>query len=261
MPISSLDVGSVFAGGLSGAADLVVEQAIEGRGGYACLANAHVLATAARDAEVRRALEGAWRVFPDGWPVACLQRRLGEPHATRVAGPDLMPLVFERGRGVALRHFLFGSTRSVLDRLDSQLHTRYPGVKIVGKLAPEVGNSASEHSAATLAQIAAARPHVVWCALGAPKQERWMYANADALAPAVCLGVGAAFDFLSGTKPRAPLWIQTTGLEWLHRLVTEPLRLGPRYLRTNGAFMRLAVRALLAGRGQDVLQKDNAESA
>src|SRR6185295_12428219 len=87
--------------------------------------------------------------------------------------------------------------------------------------------------------IAEADPHIVWVGLGAPKQDLWCHRNADALAPALCIGVGAAFDFLSGAKTRAPEWMQRSGLEWVHRLARNPRQLGPRYLRAGSRFVTL----------------------
>jgi N-acetylglucosaminyldiphosphoundecaprenol N-acetyl-beta-D-mannosaminyltransferase len=90
---------------------------------------------------------------------------------------------------------------------------------------------------------------VIWCAFGAPRQELWMAAHAKELAPAVLVGVGAAFDFLSGEKARAPIWMQRSGLEWLHRLLHEPRRLAGRYVQTNTEFALRAVLEVTRGRG------------
>jgi N-acetylglucosaminyldiphosphoundecaprenol N-acetyl-beta-D-mannosaminyltransferase len=88
----------------------------------------------------------------------------------------------------------------------------------------------------------------VWLSLGCPKQELWMLRYAQELAPALVAGVGAAFDFHAGTKPRAPAWVQRAGLEWLHRLLSEPRRLASRYARTNSEFLLLAGREFLRQR-------------
>ena len=93
-------------------------------------------------------------------------------------------------------------------------------------------------------QVSTFRADVVWCALGAPKQELWMARWALDLAPALVLGVGAAFDFNAENKRRAPAWMQRAGLEWLHRLVSEPRRLAFRYITTNAAFVRAAAISL-----------------
>lgn len=244
-PAAPLPGVAFVEGDIDSAADLVIERARGGEGGFACLCNVHVLVTARRDESVRAALRDAWVVFPDGAPVAWLQRRLGARGAQRIAGPDLMPLVIDRGRGVGLRHFLYGSTQSVLNSLERSLARRYPGAEFVGTYAPPFGKAIDE---ANLDAVVSAEPDVVWCALGAPKQELWMSRNAGALRPALLVGVGAAFDFNAGTKTRAPEWMQSTGLEWLHRLGGEPARLAPRYLTTNYAFVVTAAKALLKER-------------
>jgi N-acetylglucosaminyldiphosphoundecaprenol N-acetyl-beta-D-mannosaminyltransferase len=228
-----------YAGDLEGAADEVIARAASRSGGHAVLCNVHVLITALREPPVRAALDDAWRVFPDGAPVAWLLRRSGAPHARRIGGPDLMRAVLARGRTRGLRHVLFGSTEDVLDALLAALERDLPGVNVVGSYAPPFG---TEDAPDALERITRAEPDVVWVALGAPKQERWMNRHAASLHPAVALGVGAAFDFHAGTKPRAPRWMQRTGLEWLHRLGSEPRRLGWRYLTTNTRFLVLVAR-------------------
>jgi N-acetylglucosaminyldiphosphoundecaprenol N-acetyl-beta-D-mannosaminyltransferase len=235
-----------FAGGLIEAADAVVARARDRVGGYACLANVHVVVTARREPTVQAALAGAWTVFPDGAPVAWFEQLVGRrPTAERVPGPDLMPAVIDRGRAHALRHVLFGSTRAVLDRLELRLLHEFPEALIVRAVSPAPGEESSLES---LAVIRAADADLVWVALGAPKQEVWMRRHAQELAPALLVGVGAAFDFGAGTKRRAPHCLQRLGLEWLHRLASEPRRLAPRYLRTNTAFAATAARELLAHR-------------
>jgi N-acetylglucosaminyldiphosphoundecaprenol N-acetyl-beta-D-mannosaminyltransferase len=195
--------------------------------------------TAERNEHLRRALGSAWRVFPDGAPIAWLERRAGASSTRRIAGPDLFTKVLDLGRESRLRHFFFGSTTPVLGTLERRMRQRFPGVVIAGALAPPKG---AERSSDCLRQITAAKPHVVWVALGAPKQELWMTDCAEALAPALFLGVGAAFDFHAGLKARAPRWMQDHGLEWLHRVATEPRRLGWRYVSTNTSFAVFVLR-------------------
>lgn len=245
--LPSCDVLGVrcFVGDIASAADAAIERALSGAGGYGVLCNVHVLMTARREPEVMAALEGAWTVFPDGAPVAWFQRRAGMRAAERIGGPDLMPAVLDRGRAHGIRHALFGSTPDVVVALAERLRERFPGVEIVATHAPATGEEDDESE---LARVVAARPHVVWCALGAPKQELWMARCASALAPAIVLGVGAAFDFHAGAKDRAPTWVQRAGLEWLHRLGSEPRRLVVRYVTTNAAFVGAAATQLMRRR-------------
>jgi N-acetylglucosaminyldiphosphoundecaprenol N-acetyl-beta-D-mannosaminyltransferase len=93
------------------------------------------------------------------------------------------------------------------------------------------------------ATINASKAGTVWVSLGCPKQEKWMAAHRNRI-QAVMIGVGAAFDFHAGTSKRAPSWMQHHGLEWLHRMASEPGRLSGRYFQTNSIFLFKALRQL-----------------
>jgi len=227
---------SCHVGDVESTAREIVARAKTQAGGYVCLCNVHLLTLALHDMDVNRALAGAWKRLPDGAPVAWLKRRVGTRKSRRIGGPDLMPRVVELGCAYELRHFLLGSTPEVLVGVQRALSGRYPDAQIVGSHSPPFTASDTADLEA-IGAILAARPDVVWCALGAPKQELWMHRFSPELPGVVFLGVGAAFDFLAKTKPRAPLWMRRRGLEWLHRLVTEPRRLGGRYVRTNTEFV------------------------
>jgi N-acetylglucosaminyldiphosphoundecaprenol N-acetyl-beta-D-mannosaminyltransferase len=223
-------------GDVDGVADEVVRRAGAREGGHVVQCNVHVLMTAGREPDVARALESAWLVVPDGAPVAWLQRRLGAGSARRVGGPDLMELVLDRGRDAGLRHAFVGSTPETLEALRRRLASRYPDLEIAGMLAPPFDDP-STWTEQAIETIRSWNAHVVWLALGAPKQELWMGRHAQALAPSVVIGVGAAFDFHAAVRSRAPQWMQRCGLEWLHRLGSEPRRLTARYATTNRAFV------------------------
>lgn len=226
-----------FVGDINDATQVVVERALSGAGGYSCLCGVHGIVTAQHRASLMSAMGHAWLNFPDGAPVAWLMRRLGNGSARRVAGPDLMPRVIDAGQLHGLRHFLFGSTPEVLDRLERRIRGAYPDAEIVGAMSPPFRSLTPDEEAAAGAEIRAAAPHIVWVGLGLPKQDEWMWRKAHVYAPALAMGVGAAFDFLAGTKPRAPVWMQRLGLEWLHRLLSEPRRLAGRYISTNTEFL------------------------
>jgi N-acetylglucosaminyldiphosphoundecaprenol N-acetyl-beta-D-mannosaminyltransferase len=239
----------IFVGDIASGATWVIDRALAEAGGYACLCNVHLFVVARHDDGVCRALADAALAFPDGWPIAWLQRRLGHRSAARVAGPDLMARAIDDGRRVGLRHFLLGSTDEVLHRLAENLARRFPGAEIVGwQSLPFFESDEFSGTEAALADVRRASPHVVWLSLGCPKQELWMLRYAQELAPSLVAGVGAAFDFHAGTKRRAPDWVQRAGLEWLHRLLSEPRRLASRYARTNSQFFLLVSRELLRQR-------------
>ena len=232
-----------FCGNADEAAAAILARVATRQGGYGCFCNVHVVVTALHDERLRRSLDDAWLCFPDGAPVAWMQRRQGEPMARRAAGPDLLPALVGLGQPHGLRHFLLGSTNEVCDRLCLRLRRAFPQALVVGSLSPRVGDG-SRLEEELVDRIASKAPDIVWCSFGAPKQELWMQAHHRALAPALLLGVGAAFDFNAGTKRRAPAAMQALGLEWLHRLASEPHRLGGRYLRTNTEFILRATNEL-----------------
>ncbi len=123
----------------------------------------------------------------------------------------------------------------------------FPDLQIAGTASPPFRALTEEEDEAEVARINASGAGTVWVSLGCPKQEKWMAQHKDRV-QAVMIGVGAAFDYHAGTITRAPVWMQNTGLEWLHRLFSEPRRLWRRYLVTNTLFILLVTRQLLFGR-------------
>jgi N-acetylglucosaminyldiphosphoundecaprenol N-acetyl-beta-D-mannosaminyltransferase len=166
-----------------------------------------------------------------------------------------MTEVIDRGRESHVRHFLFGSSESVLSSLRERLLELYPGANFVGAVSPPMLDPGeAKKMAAFVRDLNDAEPDIVWLSLGCPKEGLWMANFAQELAPAVVVGVGAAFDFHAGAKVRAPAWMQRAGLEWLHRLAAEPRRLFGRYIRTNSSFLILAAVELVERRGELVLR-------
>ena len=203
---------------------------------YVCIGNVHMVVAARDDQALADALQQADLATPDGAPIAWMLRRLGFAHQPRISGTELMRayLAHAAQRGEAI--FLFGSTPQTLAGLAKKLKADYPALLLAGAISPPFRPPTAEEDAAIVAQINASGARTVWVSLGCPKQEKWMLAHRGRV-HAVMLGVGAAFDFIAGTKPRAPAWMQAAGLEWLHRLASEPGRLWKRYLVTNLLFI------------------------
>lgn len=227
------------------ARDLVLGARGNRRTGYICLGTAHGLTEARSDPALRRIYNESWLTTPDGMPLVWL----GPSGVERVYGPDLMLAVCEAGRAVGLRHYLFGGVEGVAEQLRAKLVARFPGLEIVGTFTPPFRELTKEEFAAMQAEVARARPDVIWVGLGTPKQEKFMARYWRELDAALLIGVGAAFDFHSGRVRQAPRWMQRSGLEWLFRLCTEPRRLGPRYLKTNPLFvLRVLAQKIRLGR-------------
>jgi N-acetylglucosaminyldiphosphoundecaprenol N-acetyl-beta-D-mannosaminyltransferase len=203
---------------------------------YICVCNVHSVVTATHDAGLRQALGGADLSTADGAPIAWALRRLGFPAQERITGPDLMWRYLQQAEALGQKIFLYGSTDATLRQLSRAIGQAFPQLAVVGMLSPPFRTATAAEDAADVATIAASGAHVVFVGLGCPKQEKWMAAHRGQL-NAVLIGVGAAFDFHSGVKKRAPLWWQRHGLEWLYRLGSEPRRLLRRYLVTNTLFV------------------------
>jgi N-acetylglucosaminyldiphosphoundecaprenol N-acetyl-beta-D-mannosaminyltransferase len=215
---------------------------------YVCHCNAHAIVTTTRDRSFHEAVAGADMATPDGAPVAWMLRRLGALGQRRVSGPDLMSDYCAHAARIGESIYLLGSTPSTLDALQHALHRRWPALRIAGAESPPFRPPTPEEDLATTARINASGAGTVWVSLGCPKQELWMAAHRGRV-HAVMLGVGAAFDFHAGSVQRAPGWMRDHGLEWLHRLASEPRRLWRRYLFTNTAFALGALRQLVGERG------------
>jgi N-acetylglucosaminyldiphosphoundecaprenol N-acetyl-beta-D-mannosaminyltransferase len=206
---------------------------------YVCVRDVHGLVQAHRDYRLREIHNRAGLVTPDGMPLVWLCRRAGFDHVDRVYGPDLMLAAFADPYGVGYRHFLYGSTGATVSRLAERLTSRFPHTRVVGTYAPPFREATAHEADEVATMINASGADIVWVGLSTPKQERWMAENRARLDAPVLAGVGAAFDFHSGAKRQAPRFIQRSGFEWLFRLLTEPRRLGRRYLTTIPVFLFL----------------------
>jgi N-acetylglucosaminyldiphosphoundecaprenol N-acetyl-beta-D-mannosaminyltransferase len=210
---------------------------------YICICNVHSVVTATQDSEFELVINEADLATPDGAPIAWMLRRMGFLHQQRINGPDLMLKYCEQAalRGESV--FLYGGTPETLQRLQPALRERFPALKVAGAISPPFRPLTPAEDDEVIATINASNAGTVWVSLGCPKQEKWMAAHRHRI-QAVMIGVGAAFDYHAGTTKRAPSWMQNHGLEWLHRMASEPARLSGRYLQTNSIFLFKALRQL-----------------
>lgn len=203
-----------------------------GLGGSVIFANVHSVTESLDNPLLRRAMNEAYLVVADGLPLVWTSRLHKEPIGSRVCGPDVMTALLTRRR--TERHGFLGG----LPGQAQAIATRFGVTPVVHcpPFRPFAPAHVEEDVAAFIDASGAEAPRILWVGLGAPKQEQWMREAARLLPHTLLFGVGAAFDFLSGAKPRAPLWMQQVGLEWAFRLASEPRRLAGRYARTNTRF-------------------------
>lgn len=211
--------------------------------GYICPIAVHALMVARHDAEMHAALIDSSLTVPDGRPLVWALAALGDRLPDRVYGPELMARYCRRSADRGHRVWLYGGhDERALAELVESLERRFPAIVIAGGHSPAHGPLTETDEEAIAERINVDRPDVVWVGIGVPKQEKWMTRMRAKLEAPVLVGVGAAFDFLSGRKRQAPPWMQRSGLEWAFRLSQEPVRLLPRYLRYNPAFVAAFMR-------------------
>lgn len=192
--------------------------------------NVNFLTLARRKPFFRAVLNGAGLAVVDGRVLLWVLRLAGVPAPTQVTGHDLMREGVDLAAREGLGLFLLGGAPGVAEELAALLVTRHPGLRVAaaqGGRFTETGES--EDDPALLARIRDFAPHLLFVALGAPKQDAWIARNLPAVG-AVAVGVGGVFDTLTGRLPRAPRWMQIAGLESLFQLVIEPRRYARRYL-------------------------------
>jgi N-acetylglucosaminyldiphosphoundecaprenol N-acetyl-beta-D-mannosaminyltransferase len=205
------------------------------------LCNAYTVALASKNSEYLQAVNDGDLNLADGMPLVWIAKRLGLAIDRRAYGPDLMGAAMDRGQEIGTRHFLYGSTPEVLDALKTEISTRWPAAKVVGTISPPFRAITDAELRASIETIDQSGADIVWVGMGTPKQDE-LVARMGAMGTHHYVAIGAAFDFIAGTKKQAPIWMQNSGFEWLYRLIREPKRLWRRYLLGNTRFIWINLR-------------------
>lgn len=210
--------------------------------------NAWSFVVAQEDEEFAEALRGGDVLIPDGKSIvwACRFLKMEPRPKERIAGWDLFRLEMERvnreaqesGEGKRKRVMFLGSSEEVLALIKERAAVEYPALEIVTYSPPYKPEFSEEDSRAMVEAINDCDPDLLWIGMTAPKQEKWAYEHWGEMdIHCHCGTIGAVFDFYAGTVKRAPVWMQKVGLEWLHRLCSNPKRLWKRYLVGNSKFI------------------------
>jgi N-acetylglucosaminyldiphosphoundecaprenol N-acetyl-beta-D-mannosaminyltransferase len=248
----------IEVGKLQVIAKYIVEQAELRRPFYVCFTTAHMLVESLRKSRIRAAYARAEMVLPDGVPVAWCLHALGHTDADCISGPRLMPLLLREAARTGVSVGFYGGEQKTLDRMTANIAAELPALKMVYVCSPPFRPILPEEQQVLLIDIEASGTEMLFIGLGSPKQDLWMYNNAHQL-PCVCLGVGAAFQFLSGEKYLPPNWVQQLGLTWLVRLCQEPRRLLVRNLYSP-VFVFLFLMQRLMGKRFDRIGIDEPEA-
>jgi N-acetylglucosaminyldiphosphoundecaprenol N-acetyl-beta-D-mannosaminyltransferase len=208
---------------------------------YAIFRDVHGLVHCRDDQSFADIHRNAGMVATDGMPLVWLVRAKAGSQAKRVYGPDFFRYFCHQTAQKGYRHYFYGSTPETIEKLVRSLREIDPDLVVAGTKSPPFRPLTADEDDADVREINATNPDAIWVGLGTPKQERWMAAHCGRVTAPAMLGVGAAFDFIAGTKLQAPRWMQRNGVEWLYRLVTEPRRLAGRYFSTVPRFVYLVL--------------------
>jgi len=217
---------------------------------YVCEAPVHMVMESYDSPEYREIINSADLVTPGGMPIVWMLRRLGVVGQPRVYGPELTLWVCKAAAKAGIPVGFYGGSQRAVESMVRAVWERFEGLDVVYAYSPPFRPLSAKEDDVVTAVIRESGCRILFVGLGCPKQERWMAGHRGRV-PAVMLGVGAAFDFISGLKPQAHPWLQGIGLEWAFRLVTEPRRLFFRYFYHNPRFMLLVAHQL----GQEMFRK------
>lgn len=186
--------------------------------------NPEYVMRARREPDLMRIINGADLCVPDGIGIVWAAKRLGKPLRGRVTGTGLLPEICRISARKGYSVFFLGGRPGVAEAAAAELGRRFPDLKVAGVSGNDPGPQMDD---ITVAEINSSGAQVLAVAYGCPKQDHWIDAHRDELTGVhMAIGVGGAFDFISGEIPRAPGWMRRAGLEWLYRLLLEPTRLG-----------------------------------
>lgn len=198
-----------------------------------------------RDVQLREAMTDCEMVLADGQSVVWASRILRVPLPERVAGIDLFLELLAEAAHRGYRVYFLGARRDVLTRMLEEINRRFPGLQVAGA---RDGYFTPDEESSIAEEIRRSAADLLFIGISSPKKELFVQRWGKMTGAHVVHGVGGSFDVLAGLNKRAPLWWQRSGLEWLYRALQEPLRLGPRYLKTNFAFIALVTREYLRRR-------------
>lgn len=234
----------VTAGPSESVTKAIFDNARDGGRGYVCVANVHMVITAHKNDRLRRIMEGAFIVTADGLPLAWMLKKQGMKNAERLTGTDLTLRLCKLAQEEKIPVSFYGGSPDTIRQLHHVIKSKYPELIVTDYISPPLLPDVPVLDVNLVRKIESTGARIVFVGLGCPKQEFWMSEYTSHLS-AVLIGVGAAFDFIAGTARRAPLWMQRIGLEWFHRLMTQPQKTWKRYLTTNPLFIWLAFKEMI----------------
>jgi len=213
---------------------------------YVCVRDIHGIVLSQTNDILKQIHAHSGLTVPDGMPLVRIGRWLGHGNMDRVYGPDLMHHLCKMSVKKGYTHCLYGGkSQYQAQTIQQKLKQQYKGIQITGAFCPPYDSFKSFDDQRFMRHIRDKQPNIIWIGVSTPKQEYIMMHLHRQSESNVLIGVGAAFDIVSGVRNDAPQWIKTLCLQWLFRLLQEPSRLGPRYLKTIPTFFGLLIQDMI----------------
>lgn len=204
---------------------------------YICVAAVHLIMECQRNNKLLSGVNKAGLVTPDGMPLVWISKLKGQAQTRRVYGPTLTLKLCSLAEKNDYTVFLLGGARGQTKTMATKLKNKFTKIKVVGYHDTPIRPIPKKENQKIVRKINKSKAQIVFVGMGCPTQEQWMIDNRINLRANVLIGVGAAFDFITGEIRQAPFWIQKLGFEWLFRLTQDPLRLWRRYIIDNFKFL------------------------
>lgn len=225
----------------------ICKQIQEKRSAYICVSASHLLIECLKDARLARGVKKSSMVLPDGMPLVWLLRLYGHKKQTRVYGPELMVRVCGEAAERAWRIFILGGRSNQSLKVYKSIKKMFPKLILAGNQDTPWRALSTKAEGDVIKKIQLSKPDIVFVGSGCPHQEKWMIENSMHVR-SVLIGVGAAFDYITGYKKKPAPWTQNIGLEWAYRLYQDPKRLFVRYMIGNATFASAVIRQLIKDR-------------
>lgn len=230
--------------------------------GFITITGVHGVVESQRDLKLKRIHNRSFLTTPDGMPLVWLGRWYGNKKMDRVYGPELMLNMMRSSSHSGQKHYFFGGAEGIAELLAKKLSKRYSGLNIAGVMSPPFRPLTDQEEHKLHDELQEKQPHFFWVGLSTPKQEAFMHGFLEKYPDLtkdwdhglIMLGVGAAFDFHSGTVKQAPYWIQRSGFEWLYRSIKEPRRLLKRYIKANTFFITRIIPQMMGWKKYSLLE-------
>ncbi len=224
----------------AGAVHRIMDLVREGRPRFVWTPNVQHVVLALKDAEFQKKMREAALVVPDGMPIVWMSRWNRTPFKERVTGVDLVPAICAAAARERKSVYFFGAEPGVADEVAQKLKQSFPELQVAGASSPSLGfENNDEENRLEIEKIRKARPDILFVALGTPKQELWIHRHLQELGVPVCMGVGAAFNFIAGREKRPPKWLRDHGLEGVVRFFYRPREIGRRLLHAAPIFLAM----------------------